>query len=212
MSFVKLIFLAIVAVVLFNVFSTSDKEFDGAIMLPLDTKIVAFGDSITYGYNVAQEQNYPTQLARLLQVEVINAGISGEDTRGGLARLPSVLDRYKPQILILCEGGNDILRRKSMLNAKENLAKMIKIAQQRGIHVVLVGVPTVDILRFDTAQIYRELAQELSVPLEDQVLVDILSDDALKIDTIHPNADGYELMSNALAKIVSDTYIPSSPL
>lgn len=211
MSFVKLIFLAVVAVVLFNIFSTPDKEFDGAIMLPLDTKIVAFGDSITYGYNVPKEQNYPTRLANLLQVEVINAGVSGEDTRGGLARLPSVLDRYKPQILVLCEGGNDILRRKSMLSAKENLAKMIKIAQQRGIHVVLVGVPMVAILRFDTAQIYHELAEQFLVPLEDQVLVDILSDDTLKIDTVHPNADGYEVLSNALAQIISDTYLPPNP-
>ena len=92
MNIVKLLFLAIIVIFAFNFFDNSDEEFDGAIMLPLDTKILAFGDSITYGYNVETKKNYPSQLAELLQTDVINAGVNGETTSEGLRRLPGLLE------------------------------------------------------------------------------------------------------------------------
>lgn len=210
MSFVKLVFLAIIAIIFFN-FLQNEDEFDGSIMLPYETKVVAFGDSITYGYRVDRDKSYPSQLANLLQVEVINEGKNGELSLEGLRRLPSVLDKHNPQILIICHGGNDIIRKKSLFKAKENIIKMIKLAKKRGIHVVLIGVPTVELFSLRTAQIYFEIADELGVPLESEALETILSDDSLKIDFIHPNEKGYEILSNKVANIVTSTYLPTEP-
>ncbi len=208
MSILKIIIFAIIAVIVLQFIDNSSEEFDGAVMLPMDTKVLAFGDSITYGYRVAEDKNYPSQLSLLLQTEVINAGVNGEVTREGLRRLPSVLEKYKPQILIICHGGNDIIKRKSLIKAKENIAEMIKLARAKNIHVVLVGVPMIEVLTLSTAQIYHELANELSVPLEDSALEEILSDNYLKIDQIHPNEEGYKILSNKLANLITDTYLP----
>lgn len=209
MSIIKLIFLAIIAIVIFNIFDKSNDEFDGAIMLPMDTKILAFGDSITYGYNVEKEKNYPSQLAQLLQADVINAGINGEVTSQGLIRLPALLEKHKPQILIICHGGNDIVRRKSLLKAKANIRKMIEIARKKNIHVVLVGVPMLEVISLSTAQIYHEIANEMSVPIDDNSLEHILGDNYLKIDQIHPNEEGYKILANSLANLITNTYLPS---
>jgi lysophospholipase L1-like esterase len=209
MSIVKLIFLAIIVIVVLNFFDNSSEEFDGAVMLPIDTKIVAFGDSITYGYRVDKDKNYPSQLSLLLQTDVINAGKNGEVTSEGLKRLPKVLEKYKPQILIICHGGNDIIRRKSLLKAKENIKQMIKLAREKNIFVVLVGVPTVEVLTLSTAQIYYEIATELNVPLDDSSLENILSDSYLKIDQIHPNEEGYKILANSLANLITTNYLPS---
>ena len=209
MSIVKLIFLAIIAIVVLNFFDNSSEEFDGAIMLPMDTKILAFGDSITYGYNVDKENNYPSQLSRLLQADVINAGVNGEITSEGLRRLPALLEKYKPQILIICHGGNDIIRRKSLIKAKENIKKMVELAREKNIHVVLVGVPMLEVLTLSTAQIYYELANELNISLDDSSLENILSDNYLKIDQIHPNEEGYKILANSLANLITTTYLPS---
>lgn len=209
MGIIKLVFLAIIAIVVLNFFNNSNEEFDGAIMLPMDTKVLAFGDSITYGYNVDTQQNYPSQLAKLLYSEVINAGINGEVTSEGLRRLPSLLEKHKPQILVICHGGNDIIRRKSLIKAKENIKKMIEIAREKNIHVVLVGVPMMEVLSLSTAQIYYEIAEELNVAFDGDSLENILGDNYLKIDQIHPNSEGYKILANTLANLITTTYLPS---
>ena len=209
MSIIKLGFLAVIAIFVFNYFNTTDEQYDGTLVLPINTKILAFGDSITYGYRVDSDKNYPSILSNLLQSEVINAGINGETTKGGLERLPKLLNKYKPQILIICEGGNDLLRSKKFSDIKANLAKMIEIAQKKKIFVVLVGVPYLEYLRYSTASFYYDLAQEYNVPLEADALAQILNDSSLKIDEIHPNAKGYEILSNALANLITTSYVPS---
>ncbi|NOX16401.1 MAG: arylesterase [Epsilonproteobacteria bacterium] len=208
MSIIKLIFLGVIAVFVFNYFNSQNNNFDGVVTLPINTKILAFGDSLTYGYMVDRDKNYPSILADLLQVKVINAGTNGELSREGLRRLPSVLAKYKPNIIIICEGGNDIMRRKNFQKTKENIAKMIELAQAKKIQVILVGVPDVEFLTLSTASFYSELAQEYNVPLDDTSLEDILNNDKLKIDKVHPNAEGYKILSNNLAQIISNSYIP----
>ncbi len=208
MSIIKIIFWGIVAILVFNYLNPKDTTFDETITLPVNTKIVAFGDSITYGYRVDNDKNYPSVLANLLQVKVINAGVNGELSKNGLQRLPSILTKYKPDILIICEGGNDILQRKNLTKTKENIAKMIELAQSKKIQVVLIGVPDVEFLTLSTASFYQELADKYNVPLDDSSLEEILNDDTLKIDTVHPNAKGYKILSNNLAQIISNSYIP----
>ncbi len=209
MSFFKIILLAVIAIVIFQFIGNSNNEDNGNYFVPLNTKILAFGDSITYGYRVDKDKNYPSILSKLLQTKVINAGVSGENARRGLERLPALLKKYKPQILIICEGGNDILRNDNLLKTKADIAKMIELAQKKHIFIVLVGVPKLDILTLKTAKFYYELSDEFNVPLEDEGLQEIMNDDSLKIDSVHPNAAGYKILASKIAAIITNDYTTS---
>ena len=116
--------------------------------------------------------------------------------------------KYKPHILVLCHGANDVLRRKDLQKTQENLVKMVQIAKAKGVYVLLVGVPTYEILSFKTASFYYDVAKAEFLQIEDGALEKILGDDALKSDQVHPNALGYRLMAQKIAKLLSDNYHP----
>jgi len=202
--------LIILLIVGINYYKSTQEINAQSLSLPLDTKILAFGDSLTYGYGVTRDKNYPTVLGDLLHVNVINEGVNGELSEQGLARLASVLARHKPDILVLCHGGNDILRKKDLTQTKNNLAEMIKLAKEKGVYVLLVGVPTFDILTFNVPSFYYEVATENGIEIEDSSLKKIMDGENLKSDQVHPNAEGYELMAKNIAKILSEEYHPSA--
>jgi acyl-CoA thioesterase I len=104
-----------------------------------------YGDSLSSAYGIAQQRGWVALLeARLKRAQedynVVNASISGETTRGGLARMPKVLAQVKPAIVILELGANDGLRGLPVKQMKENLAAMIELSQQAGAKVLLVGM------------------------------------------------------------------------
>ena len=169
-----------------------------------DAVIVAFGDSITFGTGAGQKESYPVVLEQTIGRRVVNAGVPGEVTAGGVSRLPDVLDREKPALLILCHGGNDFLRRLGRRQAADNIREMIGMARQRGIAVVLIAVPSLG-LSVSPEPFYREAARELSIPLEEQTLSSILADRSLKSDIIHPNAAGYDRLARAIAALLKKT-------
>jgi len=181
---------------------------------PLDNEavILAFGDSLTYGTGTSEEFSYPSILEGLAGLEVINEGVPGEVTSTGLQRLPDLLDEYQPQLLILIHGGNDILRKVSRTKTTDNLKKMIALAKQRDIKVVMLGVPIFSILSLDSAEFYEQVATEEGVPINLDVLPEILSDNKLKSDRIHPNKQGYQMMAEAVYQLLIDSgvLIPSS--
>lgn len=200
--------LIILIVVGINYYKSTQEVDVYALSLPLDTKVLAFGDSLTYGYGVDKTQSYPAKLAEYLRSNVVNAGISGELSEQGLERLPALLESEKPDILVLCHGGNDILRQRDMTVLKNNLDKMIKLAHSKGIYVLLVGVPRYDVLRFSVPDLYYEVARENDVMLEDKSLKKILNDDSLKSDNVHPNAKGYDIMAQRIGVLLSENYHP----
>jgi lysophospholipase L1-like esterase len=166
-----------------------------------DAVIVAFGDSITFGIGASEEESYPVVLEKLTKRKVVNAGVPGEVTASGLSRLPEILEREKPALLIICHGGNDLLRRLGDQQAADNIRSMIRLAKQREVAVVLVAVPSPGIL-LSPAPMYREIAKELKVPLEEKTLSSVLSDNSLKSDYIHPNAAGYKRLAEAIATLL----------
>lgn len=159
--------------------------------------IVAFGDSLTAGKGVGKDAAYPAILQRLSGLTVVNAGVSGETTDEGLQRLPKVLDDQNPSLLILFEGGNDILRNMDLSRTKANLDKMINLAKERGIQVALVGLPKKQLFS-STAELYTELAKDHGVPIEDNIVASLLRKPAMKSDSVHFNANGYRALAESI--------------
>ena len=166
--------------------------------------ILAFGDSLTYGTGAEQTEGYPAVLEQLIGRRVVNAGIPGEETGEGLSRLPQVLQKEKPALMILCHGGNDLLRLLNQQQAANNLRDMIRLAQKQGVAVVLIAVPTPDMFLSPT-HMYREIAKDLAVPLEDEIIFAVLADGSLRSDYIHPNAAGYRRIAEALATLLRES-------
>lgn len=170
--------------------------------LPTDATILAFGDSLTYGSGAAREHSYPSVLEELSGRTVINAGVPGELSATGLRRLPELLDEYQPQLLVLCHGGNDMLRKSGMDTMQANLERMIASSHERGIPVVLLGVPRPALFGLESAEPYAAVAKKLKLPFESKIIPEVLSERTLKSDQVHPNAAGYRMMGEAVYQIL----------
>ena len=109
--------------------------------LAADAVVLAFGDSLTFGTGAGPGESYPEVLSGLIGRTVVNAGVPGEVSTDGLLRLPALLDREQPALLLLCHGGNDQLQRLDPNQLADNLRAMIRSARDRGIAVALIAVP-----------------------------------------------------------------------
>lgn len=172
--------------------------------LSQDAVVLAFGDSLTYGTGVEEQDSYPAVLQRLISRKVLRAGVPSEVTAAGLVRLSDALDEHAPKLLILCHGGNDFLRNLGEQQAAENIRAMIALAKGKGVDVVLVGVPKAGLL-LSSAEFYQAIAQEFAIPYEAGALSDILASRELKSDTVHPNAQGYRKLAEALASLLKES-------
>ena len=171
--------------------------------LDADSTILAFGDSLTLGYRVNIADSYPAVLSELTGIEVVNSGVSGETTEEGLARLGGELDKHNPDLLILMEGGNDILQNLDPKLTKRNLSAMIDLANKRDIAVVLVGYPEKKLFS-DVAPIYEELARENSVVFEGELVGRLLRQSEYKLDPIHLNEKGYRKMAESFRNLLEE--------
>lgn len=170
-------------------------------------KIVAFGDSLTAGYGLSQSESYPQLLQEKLRAdgfkyEVVNAGVSGDTTAGGLRRIDWALDDGDVRFLILELGANDFLRGQPVAETKANLSRMIERAKQKGARVLLAGMYTPPNAgpeyQREIHEAFRALAREHDVPLIPFFLEGVAGRRQLNLDDgIHPNAEG--------TKIVADT-------
>lgn len=163
--------------------------------LPASAPVLAFGDILTAGFGANAGQSYPDALASSATLNIVNAGISGELSSEGLQRLPELLRQHSPQLVILCHGGNDLLRSTGMDAAKSNILEMIAMVRQQDAEVLLLGVPRPGIF-LSTAELYDEIAEETQVAYMQNVITDVLSDNSLKSDAAHPNALGYSQIAS----------------
>lgn len=173
-------------------------------------KIVAFGDSLTAGLGLRASESYPALLQKRLEAdgygyEVVNAGVSGDTSAGGLRRLDWALEG-DVRFLILELGANDLLRGQPVSEMKKNLAEIIERAKARGIKVLLAGMyaPTNSGAEYqrEVQDAFQSLAREHQVTLIPFFLDRVAGVESLnQADGIHPNPEG--------TKIVADTVYQS---
>ena len=168
-----------------------------------DAVILAFGDSLTAGNGAPADGSYPAQLSRLINRTVVNAGVSSEESGQGRARLERLLDQHRPRLLILCHGGNDLLRKRPVSELEGNLRAMISMAQNRGIEVLLLGVPAPGIF-LNSEDVYETVADATGIAFIPEVIADVLSQPSKKSDTVHPNAAGYAEIAGTIASELKD--------
>lgn len=165
--------------------------------------IVAFGDSLTAGLGVTEEEAYPAVLERKVHeagfsYRVINAGVSGETTAGGLRRVPWIL-QSRPEIVILELGANDGLRGLSLSETKNNLTEIIEALQREHVRIVLAGMrmPPNYGKEYTGAfeKIFPELAARYHLTLIPFFLEGVAArSDLNQPDGIHPTAKGYQII------------------
>jgi acyl-CoA thioesterase-1 len=170
-------------------------------------RIVALGDSLTSGRGIGKALAYPAVLQERLHdrgydYEVVNAGISGDTTAGGLRRLQDALEG-DVRILIVALGANDGLRGVRVEQLSLNLSRIIEEAQRRNISVLLVGMDALPIrgwaysIAFHKA--YDELAARYHVPLVPFLLMNVMSNpELMQRDRVHPNEAGAREIADRL--------------
>ena len=172
--------------------------------LDANATILAFGDSLTYGTGTSRNNAYPAVLEKLINRKVINAGVPGEISKHGLARLPGLIERYQPELVIICHGGNDILRKLDLSTTSNNIQQLIDISRENKTEVVLIGVPKFGLF-LNSAAIYQQLADDNIVPIENDALGDIIGNNTLKSDHIHPNTQGYHVLAEKISLLLEQS-------
>lgn len=183
--------------------------------------LIAFGDSLTAGYRLEVEEAWPARLQERLDekgiaLRVVNAGVSGETSSGGLRRLPWVLDRQPAaRVLVIALGGNDGLRGVPASVMAENLLGMIREAEGRGLSVLLAGVPTAPELGPDYAEEFRDafrtVARDTGTPLLENLLEGVAGvPEWNQPDRIHPNAAGARLLAGNVFAALAPLLPPPS--
>ena len=194
--------------------STAERQSNQRLEKPLITpkittakpKIIAFGDSLTAGFGLAEKESYPYLLQKKLEAEgynyeVINAGVSGDTSLGGVERIDWVLEQENVEILILELGANDLLRGLPVAKMKENLAKIIGKAQSKNVRVLLCGMlapPSVGAqYQRDYTTAFPDLATKYRVEFLPFLLENVaLNKELNQPDGIHPNAKGAAIMTD----------------
>lgn len=165
-----------------------------------DARILAFGDSLTFGTG-GRGRSYPQILSEIIGIEVVSAGVPGERSGAALRRLPRTLESVRPDLVILCIGGNDILRKVPDETLEANLREMADMVAESGAALVLVSVPRFSLIPWNHPA-YLEVAEEKDLWLEDEILKRVLHDNGLKSDQVHPNAEGYGEIAAAMADLL----------
>jgi acyl-CoA thioesterase-1 len=181
--------------------------------------LLIFGDSLSAGYGLQPGQSYPDRLQKRIDAEnlpwrVVNQGINGDTSEGGLSRLNFAL-KQKPSIVVLELGGNDGLRGLPVAVTRKNLETMIHAFSSAGARVVLAGMTLPPNMGSDYIrsfeQTYKDLAAQYKLPFIPFLMSDIVTSDLryLQRDGIHPTAEGAEIVSGTVMKTLRPLLAPT---
>jgi lysophospholipase L1-like esterase len=167
---------------------------------PSGANVIAFGDSLTEGYRVDPGQGWPEQLAAIVDRPILNRGVSGNTTGDALARLERDVLAQDPRVVLVCLGGNDMLRRMPADQQFDNLRTIVRRIQDKGALVVLIGTEGFKILSaVDYGDRYQALARETGSVYVPDLMQGVLTDPGLMVDQIHPNARGHAKIARRIA-------------
>ncbi len=177
--------------------------------IPAGATVLILGDSISYGTGANKGEDYPTLLAARTGWNIVNAGVPGDTSAGGLERLPDLLEEHAPKFVIVELGGNDFLQQQASSQVSTNLKQILSELKSRHIPSALIAVPSFSpvaaaVGNLSDSPIYRQVGEETQTPVIEDVLADVLSKNSLKADPIHPNATGYRKLEEALAEALQD--------
>jgi acyl-CoA thioesterase I len=179
--------------------------------------VVFLGDSLTAGLGLDENEAYPAVVERELEeegrdVRVLNAGVSGDTTAGGLSRLGWLLGQ-KPEVVVVALGANDGLRALPLAETEKNLREIIRRSKEAGARVLLLGMripPNYGPYADDFAAMYPRIAEEMEVPLVPFLLEGVGGDRALnQADGIHPTAEGQEIMAKTVMPYLKEVMAES---
>lgn len=194
--------MSLLVCILFPFYSHSDQQ------EVEEHKLLIVGDSLSAAYGLTQQQGWVYLLQNAWSNEnksitVINGAISGDTTDGGLARLPRLLDLHKPTHLLIELGGNDALQGHNPKKIKANIEKMVQLAQNNNVEVMLqeMQIPTNYGRRYTQMfmKVFTDIAAENNIPLIPFFLEDIaLNKDLMQNDGIHPTAEAQPMITELL--------------
>lgn len=165
--------------------------------------IVAFGDSLTYGYGASAEEAYPYKLSEITGYKVINEGISGDTASNGKERIKEVVQNHNPKLVLLSLGANDMLRQNAR-NIESDLNSIIDYLKLNNIETVIIAEPQPSLLAggfgLSDAKVYKIVADKQQIVLIEDIFSSLLSKDEFKSDLIHLNAKGYQKVAENVAK------------
>ncbi len=165
---------------------------------PVGETIVCFGDSLTYGTGAAKGMDYPSQLSRLIGMDVINAGVPGNTTADALNRIQKII-KMNPRIVLITLGGNDLKNGVNKEIAFKNLEQLIHIIQDTGALVIIGGID-VPFRGRGFAKAYKDVSKKTGSVLIQNIFKDIMRKPELMSDSIHPNSLGYAIMAQHFYK------------
>lgn len=176
--------------------------------------IVVLGDSLSSGYGLGAAPSWVAILADHLEREayeydVVNASIPGDTSSGALSRLPQLLERYDPEIVIIELGGNDGLRGQPVNLLKSNLSTMIELIVERGVKPLLTGIQIPpnygQAYTAQFAEIYPELAEHYDLPFVEFLMDGVALDPSrMQSDRVHPNSAGQRPMFENVWSVLAD--------
>lgn len=173
--------------------------------------LMVLGDSLSAGYGIDPNQGWVKLLEQDMRLQgtlldnqtLVNESVSGETSRGGLERLPDLLEEHNPRVVAIELGANDMLRRQSMTSLKSNLTEMITLSHQAGAKVVLINVKLPFIARVagsQLEQVYQEIAEQTQTPMIDYPLEDLFNQKGMmQDDRLHPTEAAQEDLKDAMA-------------
>lgn len=163
--------------------------------------IICYGDSITLGYGAGSGKDYPSWLAKKVNIPVVNAGADGESSINGLQRINSDVLDFKPLLVIIEFGGNDFLERVPMEVTVNNIKKMVDEIQANGAMAAIVDI-SAGLLFGNYRRQFSKIARQKGAIFISGALSGIITNPGLKSDFVHPNDKGYDLIAERIYRAI----------